>query len=340
VESNLFPEAKQANYASMTVRGLAGLPGFCRRKFAPGFVILTYHSFQKSKDPDLFVSQPETDLEAQLDYLQAHFNVRPLTELLFAESVSDRSPGNKRKPDAVITVDDGYRDNYEILYPLVKARRIPVTVFLATACLDRQQPPWTIQLRELLRRTPCMELKLPLALPLRTQSERELARARLKEILAPLPPAERDEWLNRLRLELQAKAESSYRMLTWDQVREMKQCGVNFGSHTAQHSMLSQVPPHVAEQDLRESYSRLSEELGEAPELFCYPDGAYSESAARLVRESGYRAAVTQQPGLNQADTDRFQLKRVQIPHNEPLFVFACRVSLVTQVLRGRDSMP
>jgi peptidoglycan/xylan/chitin deacetylase (PgdA/CDA1 family) len=310
-----------------------GLPRICRRRLSSGFIILTYHSFQQGKDPACFVSQPQRDLERQLDYLQAHFNVRPLADLLIAESGSRMAENGRRRPDVAITVDDGYRDNYEILFPLVKGRKIPVTIFLATGCLDRQQPPWTIQLRELLRQTPLHELKSPLALPLRTPREREHARSRLKEFLSPLPPGEREELLNRLRVELRAGDGTRYTMLTWDQVREMKQYGVSFGSHTAQHSLLSRVTPDVAERELRESRSRMTEELGEAPELFCYPDGSCSDSVARLVRESGYRAAVTQQPGLNQADADCFRLKRVQIPHNESLDVFACRVSLVPQVI-------
>ena len=65
---------------------------------------------------------------------------------------------------------------------------------------------------------------------------------------------------------------------------------------------------------------RLSRQLMEMYGLqavvsFSYPNGAYDEAIAQRVREAGYQTAVTGDAGLNQPDTNPYELQRINVAH-------------------------
>jgi len=88
--------------------------------------ILTYHSFDYGKG--LLSVTPE-NFEKQMRYLKdKRFNVIPLDEL--AEGIK-----NKKKfahNTVVITIDDGYKNNFTYAYPILKKYGFPTIIFLIT----------------------------------------------------------------------------------------------------------------------------------------------------------------------------------------------------------------
>ena len=49
---------------------------------------------------------------------------------------------DKGKPFVCLTFDDGYQDNYDIAYPLLKRLHVPFTVYVTTGFIDNQLPMW------------------------------------------------------------------------------------------------------------------------------------------------------------------------------------------------------
>lgn len=94
-----------------------------RRKRAS---ILMYHSVGGNKH--FFTVTPE-NFEWQMDYLKSHnFNIISFGQL--AEKIINKQPLQDKT--VAITLDDGYADNYSIVFPILKRHKIPVTIFLAT----------------------------------------------------------------------------------------------------------------------------------------------------------------------------------------------------------------
>ncbi|BCS95871.1 polysaccharide deacetylase [Desulfoluna limicola] len=91
---------------------------------------------------------------------------------------------------------------------------------------------------------------------------------------------------------------NSREYMSWDQMREMKQHGVQFGNHTATHPYMVRMEAGETEAqwrdrltaDVRKGQRRLEEELGETPLLFAYPYGEYNTQVADLVSGMGYLA--------------------------------------------------
>src|SRR3954454_5018088 len=92
------------------LRGLEALPR------SRGLVVLNYH---RVGDPacnaydDGTFSATAAMLRAQVSYLRRRFDMPPVANILR----SLRS-GRFEHPTALLTFDDGYRDNYEIAYPV------------------------------------------------------------------------------------------------------------------------------------------------------------------------------------------------------------------------------
>lgn len=81
--------------------------------------------------------------------------------------------------------------------------------------------------------------------------------------------------------------------LDWGQVREMKEEGMSFGSHTWSHPNLANVPDEVALDEFRSSKLLLEERLGEAINSVAYPFGKprrqLNGRTLELARDAGYR---------------------------------------------------
>lgn len=105
------------------------------------------------------------------------------------------------------------------------------------------------------------------------------------------------------------------RFLTAAQIREMAASGlVEFGGHTAGHTVLTEVPKEVAKREIEENRAWLAEVLGRPPATFAYPCGAFTNETIALVREAGYSAALTMRKGMRPVAEDPFRIHRQIVP--------------------------
>ncbi len=86
--------------------------------------ILVYHHI--NNDPLNPFSVSPNDFEAQIRFLAQEFNIISLSDL-----AAYLHSGRELPPDSVvITLDDGFRDNYVNAYPILKKCEAPATIFL------------------------------------------------------------------------------------------------------------------------------------------------------------------------------------------------------------------
>lgn len=146
--------------------------------------------------------------------------------------------------------------------------------------------------------------------------------------------------------------------LTWRELRELKDAGVEIGNHSASHMHLidklssetdADWAKRIAE-DLRRSQLVFEEQLGSKPKLFAYPYGEFSPELTSLVKLEGFTAAFGQQSGVIANGADLFSLPRFPIggdytsldEFREKLFMKSLSVRIVSPqstVLQG-DNPP
>lgn len=115
--------------------------------------------------------------------------------------------------------------------------------------------------------------------------------------------------------------------VTWDQLREMQAAGVTLGNHTRTHPELIYLDSATQREEIRSAQARLAQELGKAPEFFCYPYGLYNDDVIAILKEDGYRLAVTMDPGRVHTGDDRYTVQRIWIGNPVDLEHFAERLT-------------
>jgi peptidoglycan/xylan/chitin deacetylase (PgdA/CDA1 family) len=291
-------------------------------------LILTYHRFSPGGGgangwapslpslPSLLNKTPAKVFAEQLEYLTRRYNVVPLSRL--AESISHREQAPARL--AAITIDDGYRDAYEIAYPLLRRFGAPATLFVAADFIDRRAWIWTDKARFLTRRAVSQRLAIKIGgqesrLNLDDPSSRHDAAERVNATLKRIPDEVKEEAIERLAsacgVVLPQTPPDEFGPIAWAEAREMQAHGIEIGSHTLTHPILTMVGDQRLRSELQGSRSRLEEVLKRRIEQFCYPNGDHDERVRSEVARAGYRVAVTCEGGLNKRGDDPLTLRRI-----------------------------
>jgi len=283
------------------------------RHFLRRFQILGYHKVSPEHHPYFPPLHPEL-FEQQMRFLKSCYNVMSLQELIARTSCRDVP-----EKAVAITFDDGYRDNYEYAFPILKKYQFPATIFVTTGAIGTGDLIWHDRVFDAFRFATVSRARLhDTAVPeliLHTAERREQS---LKFTLArakTLYGETRTRFLHDIECKLCPKpaAHSDQRMLDWNQVREMHHAGIEFGSHTVSHTILSQLPRPEIEKEVWHSKDELSKRLGTPISSFAYPNGTvadYNDEAKAVLRECGYSCAVTCHSGFNHASSDVFELRR------------------------------
>lgn len=108
---------------------------------------------------------------------------------------------------------------------------------------------------------------------------------------------EKDQYVvRRVRALRGGASEADVHPLTWEQVREMRKAGMEFGSHTWSHLNLARLQPDEIRKELGRSKSVMEERLGEEVTLLAYPFGKprhhFTRITMEIAAELGYRTGA------------------------------------------------
>ena len=290
-----------------------------------GLAILAYHRiFDLDRETDFpydpeLVSASVAEFTWQMETLRRHFQPLHLSEVL-----RRLDEGRPLPPRAVaVTFDDGHLDNYTNAFPVLRKVGVPATIFLSTGYMDREETFWFDEVAFRLHRTPRHELELAtlgLRLALGDAGQRRGATEEVLARMKAVPNTARLAALRELGVESRVdgtRGDARSRPLTWQQVREMRDGGVEFGSHTVTHPILSRLGDDDLRAELGSSKRELEEQLGRPVECLAYPVGgetAYDERVVEVARACGYRMALTYVSGPNPwPPGDRYRLRRLHV---------------------------
>jgi peptidoglycan/xylan/chitin deacetylase (PgdA/CDA1 family) len=308
------------------------MAGAARR---PGLLSLTYHRIgacaNQPFDDGLFSATAE-DFRAQIKYLRDHFDLLSVDSLLQA---TKQGRLELSRPSALITFDDGYRDNYDVAFPILREIGVPAVLFVAAGYIDEPRLTWWDRVAYIVKSTErsVLELDYPTK---DTLDLRELGRSRtiyrILKIYKSAHDIDQRRFFEQLELQAEVAVDSLVvgrdLFMSWDQVREMKQDGIEIGAHTYNHPVLSRISEDAQRQEMSRSKERLEAETGGVIRIMAYPvggRGAFDGVTQRLAREAGYCAAFSMYGGFNRPKhAELYDIRRISIDRYDsfPMFRF------------------
>ncbi|MEX0604306.1 MAG: polysaccharide deacetylase family protein [Marinobacter sp.] len=298
-----------------------------KAKGSPSLLVLTYHRILPYQSPLRQTEQP--GMIATPEALDMHIS---LLKRLGAEFVSLDTWLNTQRQDktlprlaVAVTFDDGWQDNYEHAFPVLKKHNVPATIFLVSRRINTAWQFWPEQVLDLLIN--------------HTRHLDHEALQWLRPYLANHPQntnqssgytiLQADSVINRLKTlddhtietnleqardaipELSQANLNARPLLNKQELETMLSSGlVTFGAHTRHHYRLNHLAnPADLETEIVGSRTDL-EELGLKPvNIFCYPNGDITGKGEQLV-QGHFTGACTTRSGWNKTPSDPFGLRR------------------------------
>ncbi len=332
----------------LSIAGMLGIPRAAHKIwFQNKLAILMYHAVVRNPPegvPSGFLG--ESLFQQQIRYLKKHFNVLPL-----AEAVEKMYRQELIHPTLAITFDDGFQNNYDVVFPILREAGLCATIFLTTGLIGTDKTFWYLQLNEAVMRTKKASIDWNGSKytfgdrPSRMNSETALRGA-----LKSLPHTTLMEQWRAILLRLGADPDapvdigSPFRMLSFDAIREMAESStISFGAHTHSHRRMASLSLPECRQEVKDSISIVEDVTGRQCEVFAYPFGSrkdYNDNALKIVAECGIRFAVTTTSGFNDFRAPPLELRRYGIAPTTsmPIFKFHVHHLLAAGLLRFRSA--
>jgi peptidoglycan/xylan/chitin deacetylase (PgdA/CDA1 family) len=286
------------------------LKGYCRSQIT----ILMFHRIGPAKNAWLLPPTNTSDFEDQMKYLSKTHKILSLNELATCLQVG--KPLAKKV--AIVTFDDGYKDNYQYAFPILKKYKIPATIFLVTGHIDTGNLFWFDKIRYIIWNTKINKLKLDGFgdFSLNSIKNRLQTIFTIVEKLKKIKDAEKNDLMEKL-INI-SKVDIPHDLgrdviLSWDEVKEMNDWGIDFGAHTISHPILTKIPLEQAKFEILQSKKDIEKRLEQSVYTFAYPNGTYEDFDTKiidLVKESGFTCAVTTIPTIKASKMNLYKLGR------------------------------
>lgn len=307
---------------TLTSPPIAGIMAPLRNACVPVFML------HRARDPELGVRGTDPKcIEQALAYLKKQgYQGISIHDLL--EALKD---GKKLPKNAIaFTIDDGFKDQAEVILPIFEKHQIPITMFLATDLLDSKSWSWDFKLDYITQKTTKQSISIQIikkefsasfdGLHSRRNFVR-LLRNHLKSVSVDTAETAITDLASKLDVAIPTLPPKSYSTMDWEMAKRLESKFISFGPHSCRHVVLSQLSESDAKLEIEASWKLVKTILDNPVPVFCYPTGRFgldfNERDIELVKEAGLEAAFSSDPGYvlkTDSASNLFNLKRFSFP--------------------------
>ena len=284
-------------------------------------LVVMYHAVTRnSYNPPVWTHLPLDTFRQQLRFLKNHYTIVSIDQVLDALDGKSTLPPHA----ALITFDDGYKNNFDIAFPVLQELEIPATIFLTVDKIGSAHPLWFDEIHLLLHAKNCTGNDLPFvnerAADLFSSGYTWDAYCVTVEALKHSGEDARESYLQKLRKVAKTNDDKRYEdfcLLGWDDVFKMRDSGlVYFGVHTATHRILTDLAKDEWEQEIHAPRIKMEKLLGLPVRTFCYPNGRpgidFHDDHISYMMACGYSCSFTTKSGLfSFSNNDCMQIARI-----------------------------
>ena len=290
--------------------------------FQKNCIVLIYHRVTELKnDPQLLAVNP-SNFEDQIKYLKENYNILSLKELI--ECLKKKKVPSK---SVVITFDDGYLDNYNQAYPILKRYQVPATIFVSSGMISSNREFWWNELEYIFFEAEDIISKA-LELEIKGKFHRWFIRSspgalKVYDDLHPLIKGLNIEareaimenlfrWAGKERI-----ARPTHAVMDVAELKMLAQSNIiEIGAHTCLHPRLSNESCEVQTKEIEGSKLDLEKLLQNEVKSFSYPFGTsadFNSDSVGAVKKAGYICGIANNQGCVTNDTDPFTVPRMLV---------------------------
>lgn len=269
--------------------------------------LLMFHRVRPAPALDSFV--PNRSLEVTPEYFEnviQHLLANKYRIVDMSEAQHRLATRDLSEKFAVLTFDDGYRDNFDFALPICQKYGVPMVVYVTTGLIDRISSAWWLGLEQILRSNNRIEFTFDSkshAFETGDNDGRKEAFLTVSNLMRSLPLSGQEMLAAHLasHFEVDFGAITNEAFMDWAEVAAMAQSGLaEIGGHTVHHPQLASLSADQASSEIRLGADRLAEKLGRPTRHFAYPFGGRPDAGARefaLAKALGFETAVTGRQG-------------------------------------------
>lgn len=293
-----------------------GLLALAERGMRDRLTILTFHRvlpdalFEGYLFPSLAVS--ESMFRGQMQSLQRRCRVVTIDEGL--DALKTGSCGDR--PMVSVTFDDGYTDNVQVAAPIMNALGLRATFFVVTGLIGTDAELWydVAARRWQAASTGDLSVACTAASIDASWMHGKPSIGEWMSFLKRLEPAQRANVVAELGDPgPHAGRRQLDRLMTPQDLRDLRAAGHVIGSHSMSHPLLPQLDAASLEDELVQSRRLLEQWLHCEVRGFSYPNGDHDDRVRAAVAHAGCTYACTTRTGRNDAQADPLRLSRIDM---------------------------
>jgi peptidoglycan/xylan/chitin deacetylase (PgdA/CDA1 family) len=229
----------------------------------------------------LFRIPSVTKLKADIDFLAQNYHPLTLSEL---RRLGDRDQEKRRAKYFVLSFDDGMREVYEIIAPVLRAKGVPAIFFLNSTTIDNKELMWRHKVSLLVARAERQPKRIPPQL-------KGCSGKSTGDKLLSLQFADRhvvDELAAYFEVDFDEYLHTSQPYLTTEQIVGLARQGFEFGAHSANHPYFNEISVEQQKSEIHDSVHFI-QALGLSCHYFAFPfhDKGVPLSVFQYMRDLG-----------------------------------------------------
>lgn len=269
-------------------------------------IILNYHNFSKYnnykfKRGSILQTDYSVNFEKQIIFLKRY--------LTFLDPINFHEGNIEKKINLYITFDDGYKDNFDIAFPILKKYNAKATFFIVTNIINSNNWLFHDKLRYLI------------STGLISQ---RIAEKYLKQMNSNIPlPKSIFNLVSNYKFPKNKRL-----MMNWHELFQIKSDIFKVQPHTHNHSILSFLNYEEQKKEIINSINSIELNLKNSTNYFAYPNGLYNNYTIDLLKSFNIKYAFTTIPGVNNMKTDTLQMKRIGVNVSDSIGVICLKIIL------------
>ncbi len=241
--------------------------------------------------------------ERKLLWFKSRFNLisaNQLRDLLY--------DGRPLKNTCMLSVDDGWRSTYDIIFPVMQKHKVPFTIFVSPEVTITETNFWTYTFQF------CQEEELKRIMVQRGYFQKDVMKYPVDLMFKEIQISQVYDVLNEyLKHHPETKVPRGF--LNHKELIELQTSGlVEIGAHTLTHPILKSENEEVCTKEIQESVAQLSDLLNHEVHTFAYPNGLaeidFADREMNVAHRCGIDMAFSVNPGIIDKTTNPLSIPR------------------------------